>query len=409
MLKRGLMMVLNRENHSELWKYLVVFGLLFLSTSFVVTNDIVSNGITIMLWLLLITICIWKSSAKIDNRAFLTGICLSFILIITNVLAGMGIIIAIKIVVIVVGAMLTVSALSISEFCHSYVKVVRLLCIASLIGWILHFIVPDLFNNFIVINSVGKQFSNWGLYVQAAGKGYSLIRNQGMMWEPGAFATFIALAMLFEVYQKKNEMEFKYIALYLATSLSTFSTTGIVAVLLLCLYLVLASNQDRSLKRKIIIVCLIAVIVLLPFQSLFFDQNTNSTFGKILGYINNSDSGKISSTSIRVNAITKCFQAFIEKPIMGWGFDGLRNRTYEYTFGMNTCTFINYFAAYGIFFGFIVITGLWRFSKKLSSKGMDALFIIVFFFIITSTENYVHNALFFAISFYGYSQLYLED
>ena len=397
-----------REYHLELWKYLVVFGLLFLSTSFVVTNNILVNSITIALWLMLIILCLWKSNTKIDKRVFLIGVFLSCVLVIANILSGMELVIAIKIVVIIVASMLAVSAISLTEFCNSYVKVMRLLCIVSLIGWMLHFVMPGLFNYFIVINSAGRQFSNWGLYVQIAGKGYSLIRNQGMTWEPGAFATFIALAMLFEVYQKKNEMEFKYIALYLATSLSTFSTTGIVAVLLLCLYLVLTSNQDRSLRRKIIIVCLIAVIVLLPFQSLFFDQNTNSTFGKILGYINTSDSGKVSSTSIRVNAITKCFQAFIEKPILGWGFDGLRDRTYEYTFGMNTCTFINYFAAYGIFFGVIVISGLWKFSKKLSYKGIDAIFIIIFFFIITSTENYVHNALFFAISFYGYSQLYLE-
>lgn len=350
------------------------FGILFLTISFLISNDIVSNTVTIGLWLSILLVLSYLCKGRLNRKVFTITIILAIFMFLTTVICHENFSVYLKILFSFIVAAMYVSVFSLREFASSFVKVMRFFNIVSLIGYLLHIAAPGLFNLFLVQNAVGVRYSNWVCYIQYYGTGINAMRNYGFAWEPGAFATCICLAMFLELLVLKSEINYKHLGLYLVTVITTFSTTGIVASIVLCLYAVISSTQiERRVKRKITIACIVGLIIILPFSDVFFDTTTNSTFGKLINYFNNG-AAKSSSTSVRVYAVTKALDAFIKKPIFGWGYDGLRNAIYEFTFGMNTCTFINWFAVYGLFFGGIMMTGISRFSKSIGGGGIPRVY-----------------------------------
>ena len=143
-------------------------------------------------------------------------------------------------------------------------------------------------------------------------------------------------------------------------------------------------------------------MLLIAFSSVLLDSNTNSAFGKIINFLNKGDRNDLSSASVRYFSVTKVFSAFLRSPLYGWGYNGLIELTWEFTRGMNTCTFINWFAVYGMMFGFIMLAGIIRFTRLISSKMIYRSIIVVFLFGITLTENYIHCPIIFILVLYGY-------
>lgn len=353
----------------------ITFGILYLAISFLISNDIVSNVITIMLWLIILAVLLILSKGKLNTKILCVTVLLAILMLFTTLVCKENMLVYVKIIFSFFVAAIYVSVFSLREFAISYVKAIRFLSVVSLVGYCLHIAVPGLFNLFVVQNAVGIRYSNWVLYIQYHGDGMNAMRNYGFAWEPGAFATCICLAMFLELLILKSKINFKHIGLYLVTVVTTFSTTGIIACIVLCLYSVFNdSNVDKRVKKRIAIASIVGLLIVLPFSDVFFDTTTNSTFGKLINYFNYG-TDKSTSTSVRVYAVTKALEAFIKKPILGWGYDGLRNTIYEFTLGMNTCTFINWFAVYGIIFGGIMMTGISKFSKCIGGGGILQIYL----------------------------------
>ena len=160
--------------------------------------------------------------------------------------------------------------------------------------------------------------------------------------------------------------------------------------------------MSPKIRRRIFALILVGFAAMLPFSDLFFNTSMNSTFGKIISYVNSGGTLE-GSTSIRVNSVAKGIEAFLESPIIGLGYNGLRQYTYQYTRGMNTCTYINWFATYGLVFGLLMFVGSKKFSSKIvNDRKYLSFFTLSILFIITFTENYIHNAIVFLMVFYGY-------
>lgn len=87
---------------------------------------------------------------------------------------------------------------------------------------------------------------------------------------------------------------------------------------------------------------------------------------------------------------------------LGYGYQGLADRTYMYTHGMNTCTFLNWFATYGIFYGMTAMVGVIRFAASLSKDRLCIGLNIMILFAITMSENYIQHASILLILFYGF-------
>ena len=100
-------------------------------------------------------------------------------------------------------------------------------------------------------------------------------------------------------------------------------------------------------------------------------------------------------------SVVKPFELFLENPLFGCGYETLRQKLYFYTYGMNTCTFINYFAIYGVLLGLFSMIGYYKFSRFFSKVWWERILILAILFFITATEDYVNNAFFYIIIIYG--------
>lgn len=381
----------------------IVFLLLFLSVSFVVTNDIISSAATICLWICALFAIILIDGLRINSNLMLVTISLLALMLFTTLIQGESIVVYAKTAFSIVVVSLYVANIDFERFSTAYVKVMKFLSVVSLIGYGLHLVVPSIFDRFIVQNTSGISYSNYLLYVQWVSSGQNAFRNWGFAWEPGAFSTFVCLAMLLDVLFVSKQVKLRTIVLYVITVITTFSTTGIIAILCLCVFLATTNKTiSRSTKRVIVLTLLLSILLMIVFSGAFFDLSTNSAFGKILNFLNAEDRSDLGSTSIRYFSITKVFTAFLHSPLYGWGYDGLIEQTLEFTRGMNTCTFINWFAVYGIVFGLIMLTGIIRFTQNMSCKPLYRFIIVIFLFGITMTENYIHCPMIFILVLYGY-------
>lgn len=383
----------------------IVFTLLFLSVSFVVSNDLISSAATIGLWFFVLFAIILIGGLRINSNLMIATISLLVLMLFTTLIQGEELVVFIKIAFSIFVISLFVATTSFERFSIAYVKVMKFLCIASLVGYGLHLIIPSVFDRFIVQNTVGVSYSNYVIYVQWVSSGQNAFRNWGFAWEPGAFSTFVCLAMLLDVLFVSKRVKLRTVILYVLTVITTFSTTGIIAILCLCLFLAVTNKTvSKGTKRAIILVLILSILLMIALSSVLFDLNTNSTFGKIINFLNADDRSnlKSTSTSIRYFSITKVFSAFLHSPLYGWGYDGLIEQTLEFTHGMNTCTFVNWFAVYGVAFGFIMLIGIVRFARLMSGNKLYRFIIVVFLFGITMTENYIHCPMIYILVLYGY-------
>ena len=275
------------------------------------------------------------------------------------------------------------------------------LSISSIIMFILILIIPSLANiNVIGYTLFGQPVSNFFLYISR-----ELFRNQSIFWEPGAFQTFIIIAVLLEFSQKYTHKA--VIIILIVALITTFSTTGYISLIITLFWYFFVEGEKASGKIKASIILAIAGAVIMYFLGDFLlDTGTNSAFGKLIfAYENglNRDNGEITSAGVRYYAFVKPISVFFDYPIFGCGFDNLKNLTYNYTEGMNTCTFINFFAVYGLFVGVCCMIGLKKFSDLVAHTNAGSYIVLLIIFLTTCSEDYVRNSFFYIIILYGLS------
>ena len=134
----------------------IVFMLLFLSVSFVVTNDLISSTATIGLWVCTFLAIILIGGLRINSHLILATTSLLVLMLFTTLIQGEDLVVFIKTAFSMFVISQFVATTSFDRFSIAYVKVMKFLCVASLIGYGLHLIIPSVFDRFIVQNTNGK-------------------------------------------------------------------------------------------------------------------------------------------------------------------------------------------------------------------------------------------------------------
>ena len=375
-----------------------IFMILFLTSSFVVTNDILSSAVTVFLWGLTLVVLLLCSPVFSFSTLAAAFSLIAFMWITTlvrneNIRNGFLYTFAFT------TAFICRSAIGFKDFKHCYIKVMKFICCVSLVGFVVYLLIPRLNGFMVTTNMAGNSFSNLFIYVNSA----KVTRNMGMFWEPGAFQTFISIALLFELLGENPNN--KNIIIFSACIITTFSTTGYLSLALAFLIGMLSGKNSDKKSRAVIIVCVaIALLAIYIYKDFFFSTSKSSVFGKIITFFDRDygNNQRITSATVRYNAVFKAIEAFFKSPVYGWGYKGLNELLYDYTHGMNTCTFANWFAVYGALFGIIMTFGYIKLSSLIANNKLQTIMIIVFFFIITMSENYVNNASVIILALYGY-------
>lgn len=377
--------------------------LIFLCSSFVVCYKIYSSSLAYILWIMtFLTIVFVQSKTKRESAVIMSTACIIIVCSLSTIFNGEDLRATVLVSSEIILAGMIAYKYSFDTFIEGFISLMRALCIISLIFFFVYLLFPQLNSVNVITNPNGVSASNMILYVHTG-----LFRNQSFFWEPGAFQSFVSMALLFELSREKPNMISVY--LFIASVITTFSTTGYVCVVAIMLWYFLSGRGEAGIFVKICLgLIVLGGIAYVYAGDLLFSTSSHSTFGKL---INVQDyglerNGEATSASIRYYSVVKPFELFLEYPLFGCGYETLRQNLYFYTYGMNTCTFVNYFAVYGVLLGLFSMIGYYKFSRFLSKVWWEKLYLLVIFFLITATEDYVNNAFFYFPIVYGFTRQY---
>lgn len=154
------------------------------------------------------------------------------------------------------------------SFWSKFEKLIFILTAISLPIFLLNILFPSFFSSLSIV------FGNWAadfyklkpsqynywysvLYTCSGKISLSDLRNSGFMWEPGAFAMMIIFGLLYNMYRDNFNLSLK-ILVYIIALITTFSTMGYIALLLISMLYILNKN---STVFKIIFVFIVILIV----------------------------------------------------------------------------------------------------------------------------------------------------
>jgi len=225
-----------------------------------------------------------------------------------------------------------------------------------------------------------------------------VFRNTGIFWEPGAFQFFTNLALIFELFIINNQRKrYLIIIVFILTTLSTFSSTGILQLFLILLAYFFKIKTKSELKRffKLFFIFLILFGIILKF------------FPLLLTYINfalnklneNSFSFKVRTASIVGNIL-----AWLKNPLIGNGIDKGFSLALELYLGKfdvnNTSTTTSFLAVYGFFFAIIISFGSIALLFKRTNAGFFSKIILVLVFLLSiNSERFIFDQFFYVLSF----------
>lgn len=203
-------------------------------------------------------------------------------------------------------------------------------------------------------------------------------RNCGMFWEPGIFATYLSISLIFELIFKKRKTSFFRIIIFSLGIITANSSAGF-ALLPLCLLLLLTKkrkNKNLSLFFNLLTVILIFVIIFAFFNLESLLQNSplanNEYVQKLL--LENMESQS------RVQALEHNMNIFFDFPIFGAGISYVSDHM-QFVADTSTTTYL--LSAFGILGSLYTIFwayGIFR-QKNLNFLTKLLIFVIIIFII----------------------------
>lgn len=293
------------------------------------------------------------------------------------------------------------------NFSSAFIKIMKFLAICSLIVYIVGifaFPLIQIFPTVITENRIGvdSSFANLGVsivpyYTELRFRNYSVFR------EPGVYQAFLNVALIFLLFVKEQKNDKKDMIIFSLAIISTLSTTGIVAWLLIMVaYFLSSKNREEKVNTKtkllvfgFVAISMLAVVFLPDISSIVFSKLTN---------------GSVSWYS-RFNSIWSNIHVFLLNPLFGVGMTQLNTLLQEYLSSINltgylhnTNTIFTQFSSYGVFFGSIYVYGLFRFFKVLSQNTAIRVLLAVAIIILLFGENFDTNFLFAILLFLGFDK-----
>jgi hypothetical protein len=258
-------------------------------------------------------------------------------------------------------------------------------------------LVPGLVAKFpMVYNTKGIGFHFLGFSTVSSRLHYGMVRNYGIFREPGMFCVMLTVALINEILVLK-QFRGKYILVYTAAMVTTFSTAGYIILAALYLYYLIVEKNAKHRGRYIVLILAALVVLgtqtdLLSMEGAIFDKFTRG-------------SNSYGSWLARLRSLTQSIVIAVQNPVFGVGryalYDAILGSTGVYQAVDNTNTILIGFAAYGIPFGVILSWGCWAFVRKYSSNLFTALCLFVILLLALANEDMGQNILFYYLVFDG--------
>lgn len=288
-------------------------------------------------------------------------------------------------------------------FANTYVKVMHVIALASLVLYVINMLAPAVLEILPTVKNV------LGLQAHTVFISISPIngRNYGMFWEPGAFQTFLAFALLVEFLILKSKNKFRIISL-IAALITTFSTTGYIALILIVVAITASAIFDNSDKKNLLITLSAILIFFYAATQIiaeFYPHLDHTLFGKIRDFIS-QDFEEYSSLGVRYNSFFGAFEIFKQNILTGVGNTNFRSQFLN-LFGhtMTTCTPMNWFAMFGTGYGVLSFYSFIKFTGFFSNKWLVRILVLAILLVIIISEDYVLNPSVMVWTMYGLTHM----
>lgn len=253
-----------------------------------------------------------------------------------------------------------------------FLKIMVFISIISLIGY---FLVNNttLLNMLPIYNNINNVEYRIGLvfnYITIIPK-----RNCGMFWEPGLFATYLILALIFELIFKEEKISKFRVILFTLCILTTNSSAGY--ALLAFIFIIIFLNKNKNeINNKLyyisyIILFVAGILVIFNYSKIIesTEFHSNEVFAKLIS------ANIIEST--RYRAINHNLSMFMKNPIFGNGIVKSLE-TVKYVSDTSTSTFmLNIFGILGIQYSIYIIYGVLKITKKTIYNKVILLVILL--------------------------------
>lgn len=225
-------------------------------------------------------------------------------------------------VAVVLLAYLIVSGVAFRDFCEFYIRVMLCLVVGALVVYVLVNVFGVTPRLPVIYNWNGVPLLNGGLfflYQYSPGTAPSL----GPFWEPGVFASAIAVAALLEISLVRRPTSRWTLIVFALGLLSTSSSAGVLLLLLL-----LALYMARRMRRLAALMALLGallVVMVIAFPAHVADVTVHSSIPAIADAFDSSSL----STLTRLNGPLINLRVFRESPLFGVGFGNVGSRFAE--------------------------------------------------------------------------------
>ncbi|RAP74011.1 hypothetical protein [Paenibacillus montanisoli] len=383
--------------------YIIIFLLLYITSSYYLNvSNVVPGIVSVLLLLFSVIIGIFLNAKDFKLNFSLERLFLLFFLLIVALISAFiyqdGIYNHVIILAAVISGYLFTLSYSFNRFVKIYTNLMYFISIFSLVVFLIVSLYPSiLYFAPIVGQRVGVNVHN--LFFSVALPGAEFNRNYGFFWEPGAFEVYLNMALMFELFLT-TKVRRKYIIIFIATIATTFSTTGYFALVpIIIAYILKDKNYLLKNLRIFKYIALLIIVVPLMFK-LMPEDYSRLLFGKLNGVFTESGSTHF-STSVRINAVVYPFYEFIKSPFIGIGYEKYLSMAAEKLYTMPTCTPINWFTLFGVLWGipcnYYYLKNSFRYKCGTFSKILLAIAMLIIIF----SEDFIRIAFIYVLVFYG--------
>lgn len=267
---------------------------------------------------------------------------------------------------------------SFKEFRGYFLKSMLLISIISILGYIL--INLNLLNLSIKYN---KNMVPYGIGYIFFYIPWTIDRNLGIFWEPGIFATYLSIALIFELFLENKKYNWFRVIIFIITLITTKSAAGYGLLFLITILLIIdkiKSNRKKSRQFFEFIGICIIFLVIINYEALI------SVFGLEKSIIFKKLIGESLKKQPRVLSIKDNLNKFLVNPFIGIGIKEYYKSVKD---GSDTTTSLYMISVYGILglqYTFYWMYGILR-SKIRKNKYFLIMLLIIFLLILNKEPH----------------------
>lgn len=300
------------------------------------------------------------------------------------------------------------------HFFKYYEDILYYLCIIALSFWLIQNIIPTIFIEFlrnfefstqgpikgnvdynVIVYTVGN-YAKYPNSIINIGN-FHIFRNAGFAWEPGAFATYINMAIFINLIRNKFKLKNnKHLWVLIIALITTFSTTGYSIFILLVLFYIYNQHIIKILLLAPIVTAVTIFLFTLPFMSEKIESNTEYNTEELV-YM----SAKLNNTYApqRFQSLQIDFLDFLNSPIIGYGGHMEARWTNQLGADIPTVSGIGkVFAQFGMVGVVFFIVSLWQSSTQIINLyNIKGKIFPVLFILMISISYSIFNILFMSI------------